>query len=165
MCSWCDKFIVLQTLNRQVKTYTTYICGTKCSKCSNLAEVRWPLWYTLVWCPRSFFIVYKNLLANVIQGFPYWGDGGVPPTTKNLLPSKVDSTQWKNKNITFSWSHCPCTIFVLIPNSFKTHIMLILILIDVQYSQNAVFSFEKFWNRQNHSSSGSHHLVKKSPQS
>ena len=42
--------------------------------------------------------------------------------------------------------------------------MLILILIDVQYSQNAVFSFENFSNRQNHSSSGSCHLVKKSPQ-
>ena len=28
--------------------------------------------------------------------------------------------------------------------------MLILILIDVQYSKNAVFSFEKFSNRQNH---------------
>ena len=42
--------------------------------------------------------------------------------------------------------------------------MLILILIDVQYSQNAAFSFEKFSNRQNHSSSDSHHLVKKSPQ-
>ena len=31
--------------------------------------------------------------------------------------------------------------------------MLILILVDVQYSQNAVFSFEKGSNRQNHSSS------------
>ena len=40
--------------------------------------------------------------------------------------------------------------------------MLILILIDVQYSQNAVFSFEKFSNRQNHSSA-SHHLVKSRP--
>ena len=40
--------------------------------------------------------------------------------------------------------------------------MLILILIDVQYSQKAVFSFEKGWNGQNHSSSGSHHLGKKS---
>ena len=40
--------------------------------------------------------------------------------------------------------------------------MLILILIDVQYSQNAVFSFEKGSNHQNHSSS-SHHLVKKFP--
>ena len=42
--------------------------------------------------------------------------------------------------------------------------MLILILIDVQYSQNAVCSFEKFSNRQNHSSSGSHQLVKNPPQ-
>ena len=43
--------------------------------------------------------------------------------------------------------------------------MLILILIDVQYSQKAAFSFEKGSNRQNHSSSGSLHLVKKSPPS
>ena len=40
--------------------------------------------------------------------------------------------------------------------------MLILILLDVQYLQNAVFSFEKGSNRQNHPS-GSHQLVKKSP--
>ena len=40
--------------------------------------------------------------------------------------------------------------------------MLILILIDVQYSQKAVFSFEKGLNGQNHSS-GSHHPIK-SPQ-
>ena len=39
-------------------------------------------------------------------------------------------------------------------------VMLILILIDVQYSQTTVFSFEKGSNRQNHSS-GSHHPVKK----
>ena len=55
------------------------------------------------------------------------------------------------------------TIFVLISYSFETQIMLILILIDVQYQQNAIFSFEKFSIRQNHSSSGSHHLIKKSP--
>ena len=41
--------------------------------------------------------------------------------------------------------------------------MLILILIDVKYSQKAVFSFEKGLNRQNHSSLGSHHPVKKFP--
>ena len=40
--------------------------------------------------------------------------------------------------------------------------MLILILIDVQYSHKAVFSFKKGSNCQNHSSSGSHHPVKKS---
>ena len=41
--------------------------------------------------------------------------------------------------------------------------MLILILIDVQYSLKAVFTFEKGSNCQSHSSSGSHHPVKKSP--
>ena len=41
--------------------------------------------------------------------------------------------------------------------------MLILILIDVQYSQKTVFSFGKGLNGQNHSSSGSHHLVKNPP--
>ena len=40
--------------------------------------------------------------------------------------------------------------------------MLILILIDVQYSQKAVFSFGKGSNCQNQSSSGSLHAVKKS---
>ena len=39
--------------------------------------------------------------------------------------------------------------------------MLILILIDIQYLQNLIFSFEKGLNDQNHSSSDSHHLIKK----
>ena len=42
--------------------------------------------------------------------------------------------------------------------------MLVLISVDVQYSQNAVYGFEKFSNRQKHSFSDSHHLVKKFPQ-
>ena len=41
--------------------------------------------------------------------------------------------------------------------------MLILILIDVQYSQKEVFSFGKGSNRQNHSSSGSLPPAKKIP--
>ena len=41
--------------------------------------------------------------------------------------------------------------------------MLILILIAVQYSQKAVFSFEKGLNGQNFSSSGSRHPVKRIP--
>ena len=45
--------------------------------------------------------------------------------------------------------------------SLDTQVMLTLILIDVQYSQKAVFSFEKGLNCQNHSLSGSHHPVKK----
>ena len=52
-----------------------------------------------------------------------------------------------------------------IPYSFDTQVTLILILIDVQYSQNAVFTFGKDLNHQNHSSSGSHHQVEKSPPS
>ena len=44
-----------------------------------------------------------------------------------------------------------------------THVMLISILIDVQYLQNVIFSFEKDSSGQYHSFSGSHHLVKKSP--
>ena len=40
--------------------------------------------------------------------------------------------------------------------------MLILILIDVQHLQKAVFSFEKGFNHQNHSS-GFFHLAKNSP--
>ena len=42
--------------------------------------------------------------------------------------------------------------------------MLILILIDVQYLQKVVFSFERSLDGQNHSTSGSHHLIKKSIQ-
>ena len=41
--------------------------------------------------------------------------------------------------------------------------MLIFILVEVQYSQKAGFSFDKGSNRQNHSSSVSLHLVKKFP--
>ena len=41
--------------------------------------------------------------------------------------------------------------------------MSIFILIDVQYSQKAVFSFQKGMNRQNHISSGFLHLVKNPP--
>ena len=41
--------------------------------------------------------------------------------------------------------------------------MLIVILIDVQYSQKAAFSFENGSNSQIHSSSGSLHPVKKFP--
>ena len=60
-------------------------------------------------------------------------------------------------------SHCSYTIFVLISYSLDPQVMLVLILIDVRYSQKTVFSFEKGSNCQNHSSSGSHHLVKNPP--
>ena len=41
--------------------------------------------------------------------------------------------------------------------------MLILTLIDVQYLQKVISSFEKSSKGQNHSSSGSHHPIKNSP--
>ena len=53
-----------------------------------------------------------------------------------------------------------------VPSVFKFHTLctqFMLILIDVQYSQKAVFSFVKGLNSQNHSSSGTNHPVKKSP--
>ena len=74
------------------------------------------------------------------------------------------STQQKIKTSVFSCRHCSCSIIFLISCSFETQIMLILILVDIQYSENAGLNFKKFSNRQNHSSSGSHHLMKKSPQ-
>ena len=105
-------------------------------------------------------------------GFSLLGGWGVPHTsqkfahlplssTPNLysLPTKSQCNPIENKNVI-----CSCTFFVLISCTLKTQIILILILIDIQYSQNAVFSLESFPNRQNHSSSVSHHLVKKSPQ-
>ena len=85
------------------------------------------------------------------------------PPHQIFIPSHQKSIQHNKKNVIFSCSHCSCIILVLISYSFETQIMLILILIDVQYSQNAVFSFEKFLNRQNHSSSGSHHLLNPTP--
>ena len=47
--------------------------------------------------------------------------------------------------------------------SLDTQVILILILVDVQYLQKAVFSFEKGSNCQNYSSSASHHPVKEFP--
>ena len=46
-------------------------------------------------------------------------------------------------------------------NEMISQVMLILMLIDVLYSQKVFFNFEKCSNGKNHSSSGSHHLVKK----
>ena len=79
-------------------------------------------------------------------------------STHYFLPIKSQFNPIKNKNVIFSCNHFSCTIFVLISYSFETQIMLVLILIDVQYSQNAVFSFGKFSNRQNHSSSDTHQI-------
>ena len=116
---------------------------------------------------RASLLYIKTCWQSLYEVFPT-GGWGSPATNQtfacSLLPTKSQFNLIKTKNISFSCSHCSCTIFVLISYSFKTQIMLILILIDVQYSQNAVFSFKKFSICQNHSSSGSHRLVKISPQ-
>ena len=130
---------------------------------------------------RSFFIMYENLLTKFFLHNTYiWvlltkqKFAHLSPTWKNsphqiFIPSlpKVNFfhshlIKSYNPSYIFSDSHCSCTIFVLI-HSFDTHFMQTWILIDVQYSQNAIFSFEKSSNRQNqnYSSSGSHHVVKK----
>ena len=57
----------------------------------------------------------------------------------------------------------PAPFLFKIPYSLDTQFMLILILIDIQYSQKSLFNFEKDWNHQDHYSSGSLHLVKKVP--
>ena len=72
------------------------------------------------------------------------------------------SKLYSNKYSIFICSHSSCAIFVLISYSLDTQVMLILALIDVWYSQKAIFSFQKGSIGQNHSSSGSHCLVKKS---
>ena len=74
-----------------------------------------------------------------------------PPPIKNQSPLPL------NNNFQ--------VILVLISYSLVTQVMLILVLIDVQHSQKAVFSFEKGSNCQNHSSSSSLHPVKKFPHS
>ena len=148
---------LLQTLNRQKKIYTIYICDTQCAQI---------LEYDVCDVHGAFSLYIKACWQSLCGVSPTGGMGESPhqpkvwsftPSPANVfsLPRKVNSTESKNKNVIFSCSHCSCTIFVLISYSFETYIMLILILIDVQYSQNAVFSFKKFSNHQNHSSSDS----------
>ena len=106
--------------------------------------------------------IHTYILPN-LEKFP---PNRLLPLPPNFYPPYHNATIFKlhpNKNSIFSCSHCSCSIFVLISYSLDTQVMLIFILIDFQYSQKAVFSFEKGSNHQNHSSSGSLHLVKKFP--
>ena len=75
------------------------------------------------------------------------------------LARKISSSRFPPPPIPFPLPSC--TIFVLVSYSLDIQVMLILILINVQYSQKAIFSFEKGLIGQNHSSSCSHCLVKK----
>ena len=80
----------------------------------------------------------------------------------SLLPFPLNNNfQVGTQKRHFQLQSCSCTVFVLIPYSLDTQVVLSLILIDVQYSQKAVFSFKKRSNQENHSSLSSHHPVKK----
>ena len=95
------------------------------------------------------------------------------PTTlaKNLLIPSADLEKFSpsipplppssQKKFIFSCSHCSCTIFVLTSYSLYIQVMLILLLINVQYLQNVVFSFKKCKNGQIHYSSDSQYPIKK----
>ena len=89
----------------------------------------------------------------------------LPPPNFFFLQQRLISRTLNNifhVSFIFICSHGSCTIFVLISCSLYTQVMLILMLIDVQYSQKAVFRFGTGSNSQNHSSSGYHYPVKKS---
>ena len=96
--------------------------------------------------------MYNVYNIYIYKVFPTGGNP-TPPDKGVLIPNPV------------AVFIAPVPILFNFSYSFETQVMLILILIDVQYSQNAVFSFEKFSIWQNHSCSGSHHLVKNSPSS
>ena len=83
------------------------------------------------------------------------------PLPKFNFPHQI--TMFTNKNFIFRCCHCSCTSFILTSCSLYTQAMLILTLINVQYLQNVVFSFEKCLNGQKHSASGSHHSIKQFP--
>ena len=68
----------------------------------------------------------------------------------------------KPQNSICSCSHCSCTFFILPLYSLHIQVILILILINVQYLQISVFSFEKGLKGQKHSSD-SHRPTKQSP--
>ena len=88
-----------------------------------------------------------------------------PPSTKSQFP--LTEQQFSSYNLIktafLAVVIAPASALFLF-HTLDTQVMLILTLIDVQYSQKAVFSFEKGSNCQNHSSSGSLDLVKKCPQ-
>ena len=92
-------------------------------------------------------------MLSVVQGFSYWwGWGrrvGIPPTNWKI----AHPLTWKT----------PPPIFIFTSYSLYTQVMLIFILMDVQYLQNVVFTFEKGLNDQTHSLSGSHRMIKKVP--
>ena len=128
-------------------------------------------WYEVIKSFRKSLNPAKNLLILLPEGTP-----PPPPPEDSPLPHQIFISSYQRlirstkKTIScynpinaLFFSCSQCTIFALISYSFYIRVMLILILIDVQYSQKAVFSFEKGLSGQNYSSSGSHHLEKNPP--
>ena len=105
--------------------------------------------------PRKITSVGSSL-SNFYYSPPPHHQKSIPPLTKQQFSGDNPIL-----NSIFSCSHCSCSIFVLISYSLEKQFMLILILIDVQYLQKAIFSFEKDSNPQNYCSSGSLHPEKK----
>ena len=111
----------------------------------------------------------KNLLISPnLEKFPLPQNFySTPPSIRQSLAPSPLSTKKKILiynlivNCIFRCRYYSCSIFALVSYSLDTQIMLIFILIDVRYLQKALFSFEKCSKRQNHSSSGSLHPVKK----
>ena len=107
------------------------------------------------------------------QGFLYWGDGGSPSPTGQIFtypsppPGKVPPSRLlPPKELEcynpIKTSFLAAVIAILPSYLFYTQVMLILILINIHYSQNVVFSFEKGSIDQNHSFSDFHHPIQKS---
>ena len=108
---------------------------------------------------------FIQVFFELVTGFPYQGatspppdenllipphpSGKIPPLDSTPPPTKVNSPSLNNnfqlviKNSISSCSHCACSIFVLISYSLNTQVMLILSLIDVQYSQKAFLALKK----------------------
>ena len=70
----------------------------------------------------------------------------LPPSTKGFFTLL-------NNNF-----HCSCTIFILTSYSLYAQVILILILIDVPYLHNVIFSFEKRMNDQNRTSTNTYRI-------
>ena len=92
-------------------------------------------------------------MLSVVQGFSYWWGWG----RRVALPP----TNWKIAHPLTRKTPPPPSLFSL--HTLCTQVMLILILMDVQYLQNVVFTFGKGLNNQSYSLSGSHHMIKKVP--
>ena len=71
---------------------------------------------------------------------PLWQQRLISPHQITIFMLRSNKS---NKTCIFNCSHSSSTIFILSSFSLHTQVMVILILIDVQYLQNVVFTLEK----------------------